>query len=71
MKATDRIIAEIAQLSLNPVMRRLAEVAKQQVIDSFCQPNCGHSPEGDFCPDAYITYGELLKHLFTEYSRLN
>jgi hypothetical protein len=64
-------MAEIAQLSLKPIMKKLGEVTKQQVIHSFCQPNCGHSPEGDFCPNAYITYRELLKYLFMEYSRLN
>ena len=68
---TDRTIAKIAHLSLNPITERLSETAKQQVIDSFCPPNCGHSPEGSFCPDACITYGELLKRLFMEYSRLN
>jgi hypothetical protein len=68
---TDKVIAEIAQVSLTPIMRKLSEVAKQQVIDSFCQTNCGHGPEGSFCPEAFITYGGLLKHLFIEYSRLN
>ena len=68
---TKRIATEIAHLSLNPIMERLSETAKQQVIDGFCQPNCGHSSEGSFCPDACITYGELLKHLFEGHASLN
>lgn len=73
MKVTERTIAKIAQLSLNPIMERLAGRARDEVAENFCKPKCGIEirVENNFCPDAYITYGELLKHLFMEYSRLN
>lgn len=71
MKATDQAIAEIAHLSLNPIMGRLLERAREEVAENFCKPKCGHDPEGSFCTDAQITYRELLKHLFDDYAGLN
>lgn len=68
---TERIATEIAHLSLNPIMERLSQRAKQEVAENFCKPKCGHSPEDAFCPDAYKTYRQFLRLLFERYASLN
>ncbi len=67
---TERIATEIAHLSLNPIMERLSERARDGVAENFCKPKCGREPDG-FCPDAYMTYRQFVGLLFERYVSLN
>jgi hypothetical protein len=68
---SEKIVAQIATMSLEPVITRLVREAREEVGDTFCREQCGHGPEGDLCIQAYRRYEEILNYLLREYVRLN
>lgn len=61
----------VARMSLDPIMERFKQRAKDLTIDTFCQPRCGHTPDPEFCPKASNVYRGLLSQMIQRYTRLN
>jgi len=62
---------KIARLSAKPVTSRLRATAYEQVVENFCLPRCGKTPDADLCPAAKRIHQHFLSLLFDEYIRFN
>jgi hypothetical protein len=41
------------------------------VVENFCLPRCGKTPDADLCPDAERAHRLFVALLFDEYIRFN
>jgi len=62
---------KIARLSAKPVTDQLKPIAYEQVVENFCLPRCGKTPDADLCPAAKEAHQLFVALLFDEYSRFN
>jgi len=62
---------KIAELSAKSITDRLRATAYEQVVEKFCLPRCGHTPDGELCDEAERTHRRFIAFLFQSYSRLN
>jgi len=71
MKATD-IRDSMAKDYLEPIINRLSERVRGEVVENFCIPHCGHPPtDGAFCKAAKQVYRSVLDLVMETASRLN
>ncbi len=63
--------AKIAQLSAEPIKRQLRFAAYEQVVENFCLPRCGKTPDGELCPAAKEAHRLSVALLFRFHSGLN
>ncbi|MBA7544735.1 hypothetical protein ES705_37096 [subsurface metagenome] len=63
--------AKIAQLSAEPIKRQLRFAAYEQVVENFCLPLCGETPDGELCPAAKGVHQLFVALLFKSYSGSN
>ena len=68
---TNKTRAKIAKLSAKPITDRLSLQAYEQIVENFCLPRCGHTPDGELCSDAERTHRLLVTPLFGTCSGLN
>lgn len=62
---------DIARLAIEPIRSKLSAMAKEEVVEEFCKPNCGHEPEAGFCPGAESIYKAVLSILLRAYRDFN
>jgi len=62
---------KIARLSAKTIKRRLRSAAYEQVVENFCLPRCGNTPDAELCPDAERAHRLFVALLFDEYIRFN
>ena len=63
--------AKIARLSAKPITDQLKPIAYEQVVEKFCLPRCGKTPDGELCPAAKEAHRLFVALLFKSYSGLN
>ena len=68
---TNKTRAKIAELSAQPITDRLRSTAYQQVVECFCRPQCGHTPDSELCKEAERAHRLFVALLFNTYARLN
>lgn len=68
---TDKTKDKIAKVSAKRITDRLRATAYEQVVEKFCLPRCGHTPDGELCDEAERTHRRFLSLLFDAYSRFN
>ncbi len=69
---TNKTRAKIAELSAQPITDRLSHQAHEQVIESFCLPQCGCTPDvGELCDEAEMIHRLFVALLFKAYGKLN
>jgi len=68
---TNKTAAKIAKISALAITDRLRSTAYEQVVENFCLPRCGHTPNGDLCAQARQLHRQLLRFLFQAYSQEN
>jgi len=62
---------KIAQLSAKSITHQLRATAYEQLVENFCLPRCGKTPDGELCPEAKRTHQRFLSLLFNAYSKFN
>lgn len=62
---------KIAQLSAKPITDQLSHQAYEQVVEKFCLPRCGKTPDRELCEEAERAHRLFVALLFQSYSRLN
>ncbi|GAI67912.1 unnamed protein product [marine sediment metagenome] len=62
---------KIAELSAKPITDQLRPIAYEQVVENFCLPRCGNTPDAELCPDAERAHRLFVALLFRFYSGLN
>lgn len=67
----DEIKNSMVAAYLKPILRRLSERAREEVIENFCQPRCGKAPGERFCFIGCFVYKRLLRELLHRESSLN
>ena len=68
---SNKTAAKIAELSAKPITDRLSHQAYEQLVENFCLPRCGHTPNSELCAEAERVHQLLVALLFKSYSRLN
>jgi len=68
---TKKTADKIAKLSAKSIKRRLRSAAYEQVVENFCLPRCGKTPDGELCPDAERAHRLFVALLFDEYIGFN
>lgn len=67
----DEIKNSMVAAYLEPILGRLSERAREEVIENFCRPRCGEAPGKRFCFIGRIVYKSLLRELLNKESSLN
>ncbi|GAI72076.1 unnamed protein product [marine sediment metagenome] len=62
---------KIAELSAKPLTDQLSHLAYETVVENFCLPRCGGTPDADLCPDAEEIRRLFVALLFKSYSESN
>jgi len=62
---------KIARLSAKPLTHRLRATAYEQLVENFCLPRCGKTPDGELCTAAKEIHKQFLGLLFKSYSKFN
>ena len=62
---------KIAELSAKPLTDQLSHLAYETVVENFCLPRCGESPDGELCPAAKEAHRLSVALLFRFHSGLN
>ena len=62
---------KIAQLSAKSITHQLWATAYEQVVENFCLPRCGKTPDGELCDEAEGMRRLIVALLFKSHSRLN
>jgi len=62
---------KIARLSAKPITHRLRATAYEHLVENFCLPCCGKTPDGELCTAAERMHQRFLSLLFNAYSRFN
>lgn len=60
---TDEIKDSMVTAYLEPIVRRLSERAREEVIETLCRPHCGKAPSRTFCLVARTVYIGFLHKL--------
>lgn len=68
---TDKTRDKLAELSAKPIKRQLRSTAYEQVVEKFCLPHCGKTPDGELCVEAERMHQRFIALLFDAYSRFN
>ena len=69
---SNKTVNSIIKLSLHPILDRLAQTAREKVVENFCLPHCGKPPDYErFCDAAEGVYRSLLSILMKDQGRLN
>ncbi|MBA7588168.1 hypothetical protein ES708_30219 [subsurface metagenome] len=68
---TNKTAAKLAELSAQPITDRLRSTAYEQVVEKFCLPLCGHTPNGGLCKEAEMVHRLVVALLFGAHSELN
>jgi len=68
---TDKTAAKLAKLSAQPITDRLRFTAYEQVVENFCLPQCGHTPNSELCLEAERVHRLFVEFLFKAYSQEN
>ena len=68
---TDKTKDKIAKVSAKRITDRLSFQAYEQVVECFCMPQCGHTPDRELCDEAERAHRLFVALLFKSYSRLN
>lgn len=71
MKMVADIRDKIAWISQKAITKQLSLRAYEQLVENFCLPRCGHTPDGQICALANAKHQALVALLFKEYSGLN
>lgn len=61
---------KIVGVAIKPIVDRISHQAYEQVVESICLRDCGHTPH-HLCNRAKKLHRRLFALLFQEYSRLN
>jgi len=61
---TNKTRAKIAELSAQPITDRLKSTAYEQVVEEFCLPRCGRTPNGELCDEAEMVHRLFVALLF-------
>lgn len=62
---------QITKSYTEPIVRRLAQQAREQVIENFCMQQCHKAPHGRFCQEAKLVLYQVLHLLIEEQGKLN
>ncbi|MBA7587668.1 hypothetical protein ES708_29699 [subsurface metagenome] len=62
---------KIAELSAKAITDQLSHQAYEQVVEKFCLPRCGGTPDGELCDRAERVHRLLVALLFKSCSSLN
>ena len=68
---SNKTAAKIAELSAKPITDQLRATAYEQVVEKFCLPRCGHTPDSELCDEAERLHRQFIALLFQSYCRLN
>ena len=68
---TDKTRAKIAEVSAQPITDRLRFTAYEQVVENFCLPRCGCTPNGELCDEAEMVHRLFVALLFGDFCKLN
>ncbi|GAI63240.1 unnamed protein product [marine sediment metagenome] len=62
---------KIVELSAKPITDQLKPIAYEHVVEFFCLPRCGETPDGELCPAAKEAHRLFVALLFRFHSGLN
>ncbi len=69
---TNGIRDKIVEVSAKLITDRLSHQAHEQVIENFCLPQCGCTPDvGELCDEAEMIHRLFVALLFKAYGKLN
>ncbi|MBA7657943.1 hypothetical protein ES703_65886 [subsurface metagenome] len=68
---SNKTAAIIAELSAKPITDQLSHLAYETVVENFCLPRCGKTPDRELCPAAKEAHRLFAALLFRFYSGLN
>ncbi len=68
---TNKTRDKIAELSAKTITDQLSHLAYETVVENFCLPRCGETPDADLCPTAKRAHRLVVALLFKSYSGAN